>query len=933
MSFASRIARTPIPYDADRGADLARRYAPLGPELSELVAGAAGCSPFLAGLLERHEPWLSDALTMPPEAARRMLMDGFATLDGAGTADGLRHLKGQMAVLVALADLGGVWDLEQVTGTLTEFADRAVDTALTHFLAAEIRRGKLPGMTLGDLSSGAGVVVLAMGKMGAFELNYSSDIDLICLFDETRYGEEAGEARAALIRVIRRMAGMLSDITDAGYVFRTDLRLRPDPSVTPVCLSMDAAERYYESLGRTWERAAYIKARPAAGDLAAGQTFLDTLRPFVWRRHLDFVAIQDAHDMRLRIRAHKGLSGRLTLEDHNMKLGIGGIREIEFFTQTHQLISGGRDPDLRVRGTVEGLARLADKGWVPEGDADLLTDCYRHHREVEHRLQMLGDAQTHQLPRSDEGFDRLARFMGQGDTDTFRAGLRERLEAVAHLMEPFFAPEAPEGASQDTEDAPPDMPPEMAEIIDRWPSYPALRSERAVETFERLRPGIIERLNRAARPSEALIQFDRFLKGLPAGVQLFALFDSNRHLVDLLIDICATAPGLATHLSRNPGVLDAVLGGSFFDDWPGAEALASELSPRLAAIDDYEDQLVEARRWSKEWHFRIGVHHLRGLIGPGQAAAQYAQLARAVLTGLFPTIAAEFARRHGPMPGRGAVVLGMGSLGAGGLHAASDLDLIVIYDADGVESSDGRRPLAARTYYARLTQSLVTALSARMTGGQLYEVDMRLRPSGRQGPVATSLTSFMSYQRNEAWTWEHLALTRASVVAGTPDLAQKIEGFRRELLSGPRDRDQILTDWTDMRRRLAEAKPAKGPWDVKSGPGGMLDIELAVQTAALLSGAPETALKQQLAAVSTGDAPVMTPDCAADLAAAHALLGTVNQAVRLLSLSETDFTSFAQGAEAFILRETGQETVDSLIAEVKRCKTLAARRIDGAFGV
>ncbi|APX88471.1 glutamine-synthetase adenylyltransferase [Brevirhabdus pacifica] len=925
MDFASRITRNPIPHDPDRGADVAGHFTHLAPELTGLIGGAAGCSPYLAGLLTREAEWLSEVLQMPPQAARRALMDGFAGLEGAGTAEGLRRLKGRMAVLVALADLGGIWDLEQVTGTLTEFADRAVQVAIDHFLAAEIRRGKLPGMTEDDLTTSAGLLVLAMGKMGAGELNYSSDIDLICLFDESRYGAEAGEARAVLIRVVRRMAGMLSDLTDAGYVFRTDLRLRPDPSVTPVCLSMDAAERYYESEGRTWERAAYIKARAAAGDLAAGQRFLDILRPFVWRRHLDFVAIQDAHDMRLRIRAHKGLSGRIALEGHDMKLGVGGIREIEFFTQTHQLISGGRDADLRVRGTVEGLARLAEKGWIEQGERELLAERYAQHREVEHRLQMLNDAQTHQLPRSPEGFDRLARFMGEGDTAAFRARLEERLGDVARLMEPFFAPDAPAVPMPD------EVAPEMAEIIDRWPGYPALRSERAVETFGRLRPGIIDRLNRSARPQEALIQFDQFLKGLPAGVQLFALFDANRHLVDLLIDICATAPGLASHLSRNPGVLDAVLGGSFFEEWPGAEALGSELSARLAGIGDYEDQLVETRRWSQEWHFRIGVHHLRGLVDAETAGRQYADLARAVLTGLWPAIGAEFARRHGPAPGRGAVVLGMGSLGAGSLNAASDLDLIVIYDADGVEASDGRRPLAARTYYARLTQALVTALSARMAGGQLYEVDMRLRPSGRQGPVATSLASFTTYQSEEAWTWEHLALTRAVVVAGAPDLAAETEVFRRTLLAGPRDREKILADWADMRRRLAEAKPARGPWDVKSGPGGLQDIELAAQAATLLAGGAETTLQGQLdQAVAAG---IITEATANGLDHAHALQTRVNQGMRLLGRNEVGPEGLGRGAQDFLLRETGEESMDRLVALVESCKAEAAALIEGAFGI
>jgi glutamate-ammonia-ligase adenylyltransferase len=252
-----------------------------------------------------------------------------------------------------------------------------------------------------------------MGKMGAGELNYSSDIDLICLFDQDRYGADWQEARAAFIRVTRKMTALLSDTMAGGYVFRTDLRLRPDASVTPVCLSMAAAYGYYEAEGRTWERAAYIKARPCGGDLEAGNRFLKSLTPFVWRKHLDFAAIQDAHDMRLRIREHRGLNGRLTVEGHNMKLGQGGIREIEFFTQTRQLIAGGRDPSLRDRTTLGGLQALAAKDWVPQAVADELTGLYLSHREVEHRLQMVRDEQTHTMPTTPQGVARIAAFCGQ----------------------------------------------------------------------------------------------------------------------------------------------------------------------------------------------------------------------------------------------------------------------------------------------------------------------------------------------------------------------------------------------------------------------------------------------------------------------------------------------------------------------------------------
>ncbi|MHC0053162.1 bifunctional [glutamine synthetase] adenylyltransferase/[glutamine synthetase]-adenylyl-L-tyrosine phosphorylase [Actibacterium sp. D379-3] len=921
MTFTSRITRSPIPYDPARAADLPPQLAALPPALRGVLAGTAGCSPYLAGLMVREADWLAAALSGTPEAAFAGLLSDVRGLDLDQLKPGLRRAKRRAAVLIALADLAGVWPLETVTGALTDLADLCIDTTLTRLISAEIARGKLPGMGTDDIATAGGMVVLAMGKQGAHELNYSSDIDLICLFDQDRFDPaDFHDARAGFIRVTRKLTAVLSDLTGDGYVFRTDLRLRPDPSVTPVCLAMEAAERYYESLGRTWERAAHIKARPCAGDLAAGQAYLDRLRPFIWRRHLDFAAIQDAHDMRMAIREHKGLHGALCLEGHDMKLGQGGIREIEFFTQTRQIIAGGRDPDLRVRGTCDGLARLADKGWVPGDVAATLTEDYRAHREVEHRLQMVNDAQTHALPTSAEGFDRIARFMGQGDTAAFRAGLTDRLRQVAGLTEGFFAPgAAPEPAAVRLSDT-------AAAIIARWHSYPALRSQRAVALFARLRPDILARLQKSARPDEALMAFDGFLAGLPAGVQVFSLFQANPQLIDLIVDIAATAPELALYLSRNAGVLDAVIGGDFFADWPGQEALQADLSAQLARVGDYEGQLDTARRWAKEWHFRIGVHLLRGVLNPDEASAQYADLAGAVLAALWPCVVAAFAEKHGAPPGKGAVVLGMGSLGAGRLTARSDLDLIVIYDADGVDASDGRRPLAARAYYARLTQALVTALSAPMAEGKLYEVDMRLRPSGRQGPVATSFPAFCAYQRNEAWTWEHLALTRARPVAGAPALAETVEAFRRSLLRDKADRATVIAGVTDMRARLAGAKPAKGIWDGKLGPGRGQDIELIASAAALCAGSPATRLPAQLAAgVAAGG---LSAQDAAALAEAYDLFRRVQVAAKLLTDAPLTPDRLGEGGCAFFLRATGAASAQALAQRLEQVQSDTEARID-----
>ena len=910
MSFTNRLTRTPRPFDRDRGADAVAVLDGIDLTLSDLVRGAGGSSPYLLTLMQKEAAWLLPAMD-DPEAAIAHL---FASLPGISLDDlpnVLRTSKRKIALLTGLADLGGIWGLNTVTQTLTDFADLAVDVCVKALVSAEIHRGKLPGMGENDVVNAGGMIVLAMGKMGAGELNYSSDIDLICLFDETRFDPcDYHDARASFIRVTRKMTSIMMDVTAGGYVFRTDLRLRPDASSTPVCISTEMAEKYYESVGRTWERAAFIKARACAGDLKSGQRFLDTLRPFVWRKHLDFAAIQDAHDMRLRIRDYKGLGGKLILEGHNMKLGRGGIREIEFFTQTRQLIAGGRDLLLRVRGTKDGLNALAASNWIHQETATNLYDNYVFHREVEHSLQMVNDAQTHSLPRGAGGFERLSCLMGR-DLKELRKELNNRLEDVHETTEGFFSPEPIKTVDDNW----------GAEITSRWNTYPALRSDRAEGIFRRLRPEILKLLKEAAKPEEALLQFDGFLRGLPAGVQLFSLFEANPQLTQLIVDIVATSPALSQYLSQNSSVLDAVLGGAFFSDWPNADGLTNMLGSVLGMASDYEAKLLATRVWAKEWRFRIGVHYLRGLTDAGTSGAQYADLAWAVLTALWPVVVDEFARKHGSQPGRGAVILGLGSLGAARLNATSDLDLIMIYDAAGVDVSDGPRSLSTRVYFARLTQALITALSAPMAEGRLYEVDMRLRPSGRSGPVATSFQAFKTYQLQEAWTWEHLVLTRARPVAGSDALARDVEAFRREVLVTKGQGADILSNLAEMRARIADAKPAVGVWDAKIGAGRLQDTELISQAAALCTGSPARDSASQLAAgvahgwLSAADASAIT--------AAAGLFWRMQAASRLLTGGALDPTALGVGGVGLILREAGFETMDELAAALSVVATRA----------
>ena len=825
MKFELKPKRVPKVFDQRIAQEIYNLFPKSSEKLRTFFASVASCSPYLYSQIVKEKSWLVNAAGDKDFNILSLL----EPLDSE-TYDSLylklRVAKRRAALWIALNDLADTWSLEVVTKNLSEFADKAINLSWRASFLKELKKGKFPKQYHGDPDK-VGFFILAMGKLGAFELNYSSDIDLICFFDEEVFHpEEFQDVRRIFINATKNMYRILSENGTDGYVFRTDLRLRPDPSVTPVCMGVDAAERYYASLGRTWERAAFIKARVCSGDHSAGIKFLKNMEPFIWRKYLDYAAISDAHDIRLRIRDHyKTKKGDITLPKHNMKLGRGGIRDIEFFTQTHQIIFGGRDKSIRSRATITSLRAVANKKWLPKVLVKDLIENYRFHRTIEHRLQMVNDAQTHELPNSDQGFARLACLMGEDKSD-LQKQLVDRLSKTNSAIEGFFEPQ---NADQNIQS--PSLAEEFKDQLKKWESFPALRTRRAISIFERIKPMMLEKINSAARPQETLKAFGNFLSKLPAGIQIFSLFENNKQILDLLIDILGTSGVLSEYLVKNTDVLDSVIAPEFWKIWPSRKFLSSELEVMLENEMDYEAKLDLARRWCKEWQFRIGVHYLRSQISAISAGSQYAELAEITLSIIWKEVLFEFAKKFGPEPGNGAAVISMGSLGSGMLHANSDLDLIIIYDADGNDQSEGERSLSARQYYSRLTKAFITAISAPMSEGRLYEIDMRLRPSGFQGPVATSWSSYQNYQKNEAWVWEHLALTRARAVAGKGILFNEFEAFRRSLLKSY-NRKNIFSELVNMRRRIFQAKPLN-PWDAKIGPGRLQDIDLLSQAGCL----------------------------------------------------------------------------------------------------
>jgi glutamate-ammonia-ligase adenylyltransferase len=809
-----------------------------------------GASHYLAGLARRDPARLAAILESDPDARLEdVLARTAAVAEGAPEAAGaaLRRLKAELHLLTALADLGGVWDLDAVTGALTRFADAAVASALAAAAREELAAGRLTRLGAGREGPVPGWFCIAMGKQGAYELNYSSDIDVSVFFNPDRLPLAGGvEPLQFAVRVTQRLAELMQARTDEGYVFRIDLRLRPDPSSTPPAVSTPAALDYYESVGQNWERAAFIKARPCAGDMDVAEDFLGELQAFVWRKNLDFAAIADIHSIKRQIHAHK-VDERVTARGVDLKLGRGGIREIEFYVQTQQLILGGRNPSLRSRRTMDALYALVAAGHVEPETAAELAEAYDRLRDVEHRVQMLADEQTHKLPESDPERRRVAALSGFDRLRSFDAAITRTLKTVNARYGELFPEEEPlssrfgslvfTGVDDDPETLATlarmgfSSPARVAQTIRSWHHghISATRTERGRELFTRLAPRLLEAAHATGAPDTAFNRFSDFFPRLSSGVQLQSLFLAQPKLFELVVEVMAFAPRLASTLARRPAAIDVMLDAAFFrsidltEDRPAFHAAGAHAEGFEAAMD-------AVRRLQREQAFRIGVQVMSGSASAETAGKGFADLADLCIQALAPAALAEAARLGGAFPGEVAVVA-LGKCGSREMSASSDLDLMTLYRAADPAAVSDLKGWDAATFYGRFTQRLIAALSIQTAEGGLYEVDMQLRPSGTSGPVAVSFAAFGNYYLGgEAETWEHLALTRARVVWATSeafadDCAAAIDGALRQ----PRDRAALAADVREMRELLERERPPKGDWDLKLSPGGMVDIEFAAQ--------------------------------------------------------------------------------------------------------
>lgn len=886
-------------------------------------------SPYLARLMARRPATLAAlAITAPETLLEAACADARAAAGADSEAQAmqaLREAKMDLHLIAALADLSGAWTLQETTAAVSAFADAALQGALG-FAARDLALAGADGAV-------PGYAVLALGKLGTKGLNYSSDIDLVVVWEADRFIVPDGkEPQKLATRLTQRLVRLMSERTPDGYVFRTDLRLRPDPSSTPLAVNGDMARHYFEAVGQNWERAAYAKARTVAGDVAAGEAFIADLEPFIWRRTLDFAAVEDIRALAKQIQA-VGNRAILNVAGHDVKLGLGGIREVEFYAQVLQLVFGGRKPHLRVAGTLAALQALKEEGLIEAETAQALAQSYTFLRHVEHRIQMLDDEQTQTLPADGERRKRVAALAGYGALDAFDARVAEALHAVHNA----FTEQFDDGESLATHEGSlvltgVEPTPDTLETLSRlgfsdpvriWHQLSgwaagrarAARTERARRLFARLAPRLVEAIGATGDADAAFTRFAVFFEGLPSGVQPLSLLTAHPALADELIAILGLAPRLADEIGKRPALLDVMLEPAFAaplsETGPAGPAA---LEARLERAQGLEDAMNIARRVVREERLRIGAQLLRGRASASEAAEAYSELAGDSVRAMARAAVGEMTRRHGPPPGKW-YVLGMGKLGGGELSADSDLDLIVVYEPDADQSS-GKQPLEAPVWFTRFTQRLVSALSAPTEEGLLYPVDLALRPSGSAGPVAVAMKRFETYYRDEAWVWERMAMTRASLVASSHDGAAIRAAVAAAINGHALGEAEIRAAACDMRARLERDKPATSSWDLKLRAGGQLDIEFIAQTGLVanrLGGEPAT----RKALERLAEAGWLEAGDAHELASAHRLYEAVTQLTRLAHGSGFDPREASEPFARRLAQAAGTASLDRLKAQVE----------------
>jgi len=897
-----------------------------------------GNSPFLAETASRFPAECISYFNQSADESFKTLYDDLKTSrpppeSRADLMAFLRNCKAQLSLITAIADITGAWPLAKVTNVLSKFADIVLELSIGRLIHERMAEGDLAWPkgseqpVSSSLGANSGYFILGMGKLGANELNYSSDIDLIVLYDPTVI-EYSGKKTLAQcwIKLTQDLVQMIEQRTMHGYVFRSDLRLRPDPGATPVAIAVEAAESYYHSMAINWERSAMIKARVVAGDKEAGAQYLQNLSGWVWRRNMDFAALDDIAAIKNQINRHYD-QDRALGPGYNVKLGHGGIREIEFFAQVNQLLYAGRHPSLRMRETLKALSELTNLALLKASDKETLTEAYIFLRTLEHRIQMVDDAQTHQLPTSEADMTRLALFMGIESSSELLAQLSTHTRCVSQIYDSLLPDNQPQDTGEYLESNAAKTIKNLGfsdieaavGLIEGWRRgrHRALRTPRAKRLLEQCLPILLEAFSQTENPSAALLRFDKFISQLPTGVQLFSLLHSNPFLFKLLARVMGLAPALAETLAKKPELWDMVLEPSFFAPIENEVDLIEELKTRLSSAQDFQDTLDLVRKFVAEQKFRTGVHLLESIAGVEETGAALTRVADVALKTLLPHVEREFSRRHGIFPDGGIAILAMGKYGGRELTQTSDLDIVFLYHAtDMSQLSDGAKPLMPSQYFSRLGQNIITAITALTSEGRLFEVDTRLRPSGSQGPLVVTLKTFQDYYARSAWTWEHMALTRARIIVSPQAMLDDLNTSVKTVLTKKRDAAALLTSVHEMRKKLFDQFGSENTWSIKHCRGGLVDMEFICQYLMLKHGHKypdvfEAELSKTIAKLQMHK--ILAPEDASFLENAHQTLQKVQSLLRL-SLGQTpkSVSDIPRGLHSIMVKALNVEDMPAL---------------------
>jgi glutamate-ammonia-ligase adenylyltransferase len=802
------------------------------------------------GRLAKHDPPSTETLAVEIERH--------------GLDPGLRRFRNREMLCLTWREIAGVATLEETLGDLTLLAELCLEAAVTHHHAALAERFGTPR---GEDGAEQSLVVLGLGKLGGGELNLSSDIDLILCYPSAGHcdGRRGLANETFFLRLARAVIASLSERTGDGFCFRVDTRLRPFGESGPLVCSFKALEQYYQREGRDWERYALVKARPVAGDRDAGYALLHTLRPFVYRRYIDFGAVEALREMLDAIQAD---AARLDRSD-DVKRGPGGIREVEFSVQCVQLLRGGREPALQTPSLLEALAAIESLELFPPERVAALREAYGVLRRVENAIQALHDQQTHSLPGG-EDLDRVVKIMGQPDREHLAELLGDTRQTVTRSLEESF-PRPPVSNDQPSWDITLERTGNEAwrALLQRIRRIGlSRRGHQRLDAFMTL---LLQRLASSPREEEVEEDLRALILAISRRSAYLALLVQNPRALERMLELFSRSAWVARTVIRHPALLDELIDPALGRILPNRAELADS-ARRLARPDDEEAAINNLNTLKLAQSLRIAAAEIEGVLSSTDAEARLTELAEVMMERCLELARQAIAARHGQLPSEGLAVIGYGSLGGGDISYASDLDLVFLYP-DGAESSDGPRPLPAETWYTRCVRRLLALATTVTPAGRLYEIDTRLRPNGRAGMLVSPLGAFSRYQQDKAWVWEWQALTRARPVAGDAGTASSFESVRCEVLAQPKDVQTLREEVPAMRRRMRDQLQG----DVfKHGPGGLLDIDFLAQLG-ILECAPAnpdlrrpTSTREQLRALAAHG--WIEERDAADLVETHAAL-------------------------------------------------------------